>query len=214
MFRNIIAIMTSVIAFTAAANAADVYRAPGAGSYKDGPAYAAVDWSGLYVGLNAGYGWSANTDYLDPTGGFGGGQIGYNIQRGNLVFGLETDLQGAGISDSNSIDKSEMNWFGTLRGRAGYAFDRALIYGTGGLAYGGVHNAGWGSETQTGWVIGGGLEYKLSPAWSVKGEYQYLDLDANSWVGPLGEGYETRTQVHTVRVGVNYFVGSGYQPLK
>jgi len=220
MLRRILFAATSVIALTSAANAADIYRAPEGVSYKDTP-YLGVNWSGLYVGANAGYGWSANTDNLDPTGPFGGAQVGYNFQRGNFVFGAEADFQGAHISGSNILEKSELNWFGTVRGRLGYAFDRALVYGTAGFAFGNVENSiatggpfFTGSETQTGWVAGGGVEYKITPAWSAKGEYQYLDLDANSNIGPLGLGNETRTQVHTFRVGLNYFMSSLYEPLK
>jgi outer membrane immunogenic protein len=214
--------LTSVVAL-ASANAADMYRAPEVGGYKDGPAYVGVNWSGFYAGVNGGYGWNNthSSDFVDPTGGFGGGQIGYNFQRGNIVFGIEADFQGAGISDSDAFgDKSELNWFGTVRGRLGYSFDRALIYGTGGFAYGNVKNTyggfGSASETQTGYVVGGGLEYKLAPAWSVKGEYQFLSLDApfDSPVGPLGEGLGNRTEVHTFRAGVNYFFGNVYEPLK
>ncbi len=196
-----------------------MYRAPDGGGYKDGPVYAEVNWSGLYAGANAGYGWSANTDYLDPTGAFGGAQIGYNFQRGHIVFGLEADFEGAGISDSNTYAKSEMNWFGTVRGRLGYTFGSALLYATGGFAYGNVENSflSWSaSETQTGWVVGGGVEYKLAANWSGKIEYQYLDLDASSasGAGPLGSGAGNDTQVHTVRVGLNYFFNNAYSPLK
>ncbi len=207
--------LTSAVAL-AAANAADMYRSPDMGGYKDGPGYAEVNWGGLYAGLNGGYGWSGNTDYLDPTGGFGGGQVGYNFQRGNIVFGVEADFQGAGISDSNSYAKSEMDYFGTVRGRVGYAFGRALVYGTGGFAFGDVQNSNGGShpwsasETQTGWVAGGGVEYKLAPNWSGKVEYQYLNLDATdpNGAGRLGDAALGQTEVHTIRVGVNYFVGS------
>ena len=90
-----------------------------------------------------------------PEGGFGGGQIGYNIQRGNIVFGLEADFEGADINGSKTANgtytdpagnqyaaslglKTTLDWFGTLRGRVGYTFDRALVYGTGGFAYGHV----------------------------------------------------------------------------
>src|SRR5208282_2368429 len=115
--------------------------------------------------------------------------------------------------------KSEMDYFGTVRGRIGYAFDKALVYGTGGFAWGNVTNSVPGfsvSETQTGWVVGGGVEYKLAPNWSGKIEYQYMDLDASSatGAGPLGFAANNDTQVHTVRVGLNYFVGSNYIPLK
>ncbi len=205
--------LASVVAL-ASANAADMYRAPeSGGGYKDGPGYVSVNWSGFYAGVNGGYGWGTNTDVLSPAGGFGGGQIGYNFQRGNIVFGGEADIQGADISDTGYGLKSKMNWFGTVRGRVGYAFNRALVYGTGGFAFGGVNNDGY-SETQTGWVLGGGVEYKLTPAWSVKGEYQYLDLGASNVVGPLGDGTGNRTQVSTVRAGLNYHVGNVYEPLK
>ena len=145
------------------------------GGYKDGPAYVGVNWSGLYVGANVGYGASANTDPLDPTGAFGGGQIGYNFQRGNIVFGVEADIQGSGVSDSGYGLKSSLDYFGSVRGRVGYTFDRTLVYGTGGFGFGQVTNEGL-AETQTGWVVGAGAEYKITPAWSAKAEYQYFDL--------------------------------------
>jgi outer membrane immunogenic protein len=226
--------LTSVVAL-ASANAADMYPAPaGPGGYKDAPYVAS--WTGFYVGLNGGYGWNAkhSDDLVDPTGGFGGGQIGYNWQgmwHPNLVLGIEADFQGAGISDSVTGSsllgpatlKSELEWFGTVRGRLGYAFGSALLYGTGGFAYGSVKNSLSTvignisqSETQTGWVAGGGVEYKIAPAWSAKAEYQFLSLDASdpNGAGPLGVGSGDRTEVHTFRVGVNYFFGRGYAPLK
>jgi outer membrane immunogenic protein len=72
------------------------------------------------------------------------------------------------------------------------------------------------SETQTGWVAGGGIEYKIAPAWSAKAEYQLLSLDASdpNGAGPLGLGFGARTEVHTFRAGVNYFVGGVYESLK
>ena len=204
------ATLTGAAAFTSA-NAADMYR----GADMGGPAYVSVNWSGLYAGVNGGYGWSNRDDNLDPAGGFGGGQIGFNLQRGPVVVGVEADLQGAGISDSGGGVTSSLDWFGSVRGRAGYAFDRTLIYATGGFGYGQVTNAGV-SETQTGWVVGGGTEYKITPVWSAKAEYQYFDLDAPaSGVAPLGAGTGGHTQFSTFRVGVNYFIGgSGYDPLK
>ena len=158
MFRRVILAGASVIALAAAANAADLSKAPSAVSYKDTPYYG-VNWSGLYVGVNGGYGWDASNIGsklvpglgVSPEGGFGGGQIGYNVQQGNIVFGVEADLQAAGITDSKSQvlppnapanvgltigNKSTLDWFGTVRGRVGYTFDRTLVYATGGLAYG------------------------------------------------------------------------------
>jgi outer membrane immunogenic protein len=204
------ATLTGAVALTSA-NAADMYPGPGMG----GPAYVSVNWSGLYAGVNGGYGWSGRDDNLDPAGGFGGGQIGFNLQRGPIVAGVEADIQAAGIVDSGGGVRSSLDWFGSLRGRAGYAFARTLIYATGGLGYGQVTNAGV-SGAQTGWIAGGGAEYKITPVWSAKAEYQYFELDAPaSGVGPLGSGTGGQTQFSTFRAGINYFIGgSGYEPLK
>ncbi len=219
--------VTSTLALSA--NAADMYR----GGLKDGPpppmpvAIAAPTWTGFYVGVNGGYGWAASDGLLSPEGGFGGGQIGYNWQGlfgySPLVIGLETDFQGSGISDSavdvlgNSIENS-LNWFGTVRGRVGYAIGPTLVYATGGFAYGQVKSkgnlAGLAydiSETQTGYTVGGGVEYKWNPAWSVKAEYLYINLDASNLngAGPLNASTSDRSDVNIVRVGLNYAFGNG-----
>jgi outer membrane immunogenic protein len=188
MIKRIILATASVVALSAAANAADMYRA--GPSYKDTP-YVGVNWSGLYVGANGGYG--SFTDDHNNNGGIAGGQIGYNIQRGNIVFGLETDLEDMSGSANNS-------WFGTARGRVGYAIDRALVYGTGGYAYGGCD----GCSNLDGWAAGGGVEYKFNPSWSAKAEYQRVEMTST----PANQG------IDTFRIGVNYFVGGGYDPLK
>src|SRR5262245_35254995 len=98
MLHRIIITVTGAVMLATAANAADIYHAPPAVSYKDTPPpYVGVNWSGLYVGINGGGAWNAthDSDLVDPSGGFGGGQIGYNFQRGNIVFGVEADFQGA-----------------------------------------------------------------------------------------------------------------------
>jgi outer membrane immunogenic protein len=189
MLNRVILTAASIVALSVAANAADMYR-PSAGGYKDVP-YVGVNWSGLYFGANAGYAWDSKDSSVNT--GIGGAQIGYNIQRGNMVFGVETDIDAAG----NGLD-----YIGTVRGRAGLTFDRALVYGTGGFAYAGSNCNG--CSNVDGWVAGGGVEYKFSPAWSMKAEYQHLELQNLS----PSEG------VDTLRLGVNYFVGGGYDPLK
>ena len=214
--------LTSILALPA--NATDIYR----GGLKDGPPpvyVAAPTWSGFYIGVNGGYGWTANDGPLAPSGGFGGGQIGYNWQGlfgySPWVIGIEADIQGAGISDSAYYRENSLNWFGTVRGRIGYAFGPALLYATGGFAYGEVESKWDGfsvSETQTGYVVGGGLEYKFNPAWSVKAEYQFINLDASdlNGAGPLNGnwGNSDRSEINTFRVGLNYAVGhGGFGPL-
>jgi len=135
------------------------------------------------------------------------------------VLGLEGDIQGSGIEDSAFGAKASLNWFGTVRGRLGYAFGPTLVYATGGLAFGEVENTVGrfsATETQTGYVIGGGVEYKFNPAWSVKAEYQFISLDASDplGAGPLGFTNGDRSEVSTFRIGVNYHFGQGFAALK
>ena len=200
-------------------------------------------WCGWYVGLNAGYGWSVHNDKfalpppgtfrgLDPRGGFGGGQIGYNWQSANFVFGLEADIEGADINAqatdaAGNFFKSRLDYFGTVRGRIGYAFGPSLLYATGGFAYGRVENVAnsaggptFFSKTRTaaGYVAGGGYEYRLNPAWSLKAEYQFINLGRTDPVNPgLGSacafGPKCESDAfHTVRLGVNYHIGAFNRP--
>ena len=98
-----------------------------------------------------------------------------------------------------------------MKGRAGLAFDRSLIYGTGGFAYGKVrhrYNAPGDitsqTETQTGWVVGAGLEYAFAPSWSAKVEYNYVDLgDGRVQYGPSSYT-EFEDKFHVVKAGINY----------
>jgi len=226
--------LAGVWAFAAyQANAADL----SAGGYKDGPAVPVASWAGFYAGIDAGAGWGQQrledtvTTFtgVTPGGGFGGGQIGYNWQGGwgygsSLVFGVEADLQGSDMGDSQADTagnrfKSELDYFGTVRARAGYACDRSIYYATAGLAYGGIRNeadiggvAHISSTTATGYAVGGGIELKTGHNWSIKAEYQYINLGANDPVYTGGKAVED--DYHTVRVGLNYHVGPGYEPLK
>ncbi|HZV21446.1 MAG TPA: outer membrane protein [Hyphomicrobiales bacterium] len=262
MFPRVVLSSVSVIAFASAAFAADIYTPPPAPV----AAYVAPPiWAGFYLGVNGGYGWSANSEpvvvnfpsetivrrvstfKLEPQGGFGGGQLGYNWQWGSFVFGVEADMQAAGITDRRAgptstfqnLDeqvsgKLDVDWFGTVRGRLGYAVGPALFYGTGGFAFGGVQykvgytnssSAGFLSrdETLTGWTAGGGIEYKLSPGWSLKAEYQYLDLgnigvsgltpNIKCSVSPCPFNSSHDVTINTFRLGVNYHIQE-YAPLK
>ena len=229
MLRKILITATSVIAVATAAQAADLYKgAAGEGGYKDAP-YMGVSWAGLYVGANGGYVWSGKKNSgegrdLEPKGGFGGGQIGYNFQQGDFVFGIETDFQGAGDDDSKLGNKAELQWFGTVRGRLGYLLDHTgigihntMIYGTGGYAYGDIKNSipdHSKDKVEFGWTAGGGIEYKINPSWSIKAEYQYISLQIDHKDLPLGFGSGDRAEINTFRVGVNYAVGNVYSPLK
>lgn len=179
------------------------------------PAYVApigYNWTGFYVGINGGYGWSGD----DADGFVGGGQIGYNWQAAGspFVFGLEADIQGADMDSSATAGgvtaTARINAFGTVRGRIGYAWDRAMLYATGGWAYtrtslsltgpgGSISDSDWSS----GYTIGGGLEWALWDRWSVKGEYLYVNTqDVSLTLGGVTVNGDYDFSV--IRAGLNY----------
>ena len=137
-------------------------------------------------------------------GVIGGGQAGYNWQRGTWLFGLEADLQGSDERGSSDVCATatacaftanyKLDWFGTARGRIGILpSERVLLYATGGLAYGGFSAnspliPGWGS-TRAGYAVGAGAEVAVDNHWSIKIEYLYMDL------GNVGSGGTSATTV-------------------
>ncbi|MFZ5671572.1 MAG: outer membrane protein [Pseudomonadota bacterium] len=220
---------------------------------------AAYDWSGPYLGLQAGYGWGENdirnetlppdttnetlqrggSDPLvtDPSrdgsiklGDFIGGlHAGYSWQSDSLVLGAEGDIEYSGLSGDTRYYlappeegftpagkiEQDINWLGSLRVRAGLAFDRALVYATGGLAVGDIdmkvtntdeHSVD-ATETAWGWTIGGGFEFALTDAVSARIEYRYTDLagtDVGSPIEKLGEKVEFDNDFHAVRAGLSW----------
>lgn len=193
----------------------------------------------------------AIADSVRLKGILGGAQIGYNWQPSrNWVFGLEADWQAADQKAGNTLPPqpyiiipvtggaiqtaydAKIAWFGTVRGRIGYAFDRVLLYATGGLAYGKVKVSGTvtdsgtilgffpfsatapfgGSKVNAGWTLGGGIEGAIAGNWTWKIEYLYLDLGSldTAAAGPFGgETITTHTRFtdNIVRVGLNYRFG-------
>jgi outer membrane immunogenic protein len=173
--------------------------------YYSAPAPLTFNWTGPYVGVNLGYQWATTThNPTKPSGLEGGVQAGYNWQNGQFVFGAETDIQVSGADDTFAPWKFSNPWFGTLRGRAGVALNNILFYGTLGLAYGGVRGEISGlaeSKTHIGWAAGGGMEVGLTPNWSARAEYLYVDLSDRSYsVTGTGNGIES----NMLRFGVNY----------
>ncbi len=179
-----------------------------------------------------------NTNGGNNAGGVvGGGQIGYNFQFGtNVVVGAEADIQGTSMRSGGNNNfllypdpnnpggylvplapagnpGIALNWFGTVRGRAGFLImPTLLVYGTGGFAYGGV-SGGFSnvSNTRTGWTAGGGVEWMFMPNWSAKAEYLYTDLSSGGTTGYFGYnyGYHRHPQFNVVRAGMNYHFNLG-----
>jgi len=176
-----------------------------------------INWTGFYVGVNGGYGTgradSTNTPYDgNISGWFAGGQLGYNAQfTGNWVAGVEADVDWSGLkgtinSSSPTITQS-IDWFGTIRGRLGYAFGNVLPYVTGGFAFGGAtRTSSFTSASQslgvTGYTIGAGVEVGLANNWSIKGEYQYLNFGAVTY-NNIPANPNVALAAHTFRIGLN-----------
>jgi len=205
--KTVTAAAAGILAITGFARAADLAPAPP-------PAPAYYDWTGLYIGLNAGYASATVTNTvsgggLDGSGstsipgGIGGAQIGYNYQIGAIVMGFEADFDGSMATKSSSTitgaggvtsGNDQILWIGTLRGRVGYAFDRWLVYATAGGAatqlastmnVGAIGSAS-NSNTAGAWTVGGGVEAAITDNLSARVEYLYLDTGSNIPVAQVG----------------------------
>lgn len=184
----------------------------------------AFDWNGVYIGINGGYAWGRADALAVPPltglndfnigGGFGGAQIGANaVLPSNLLVGVEADVQWSGITGSGVVAPApaatqDINWFGTIRGRLGIAMGNVLPYLTGGLAMANsTRTTAFGpasaSNQHTGWVAGGGVEWGFADTWSVKMEYQYIDLGAKLYDFPAGNDPTVDIKLHTIRAGLN-----------
>ena len=213
--------VAGVASVSGIASAADLPRA--APVYKAPALVQGYNWTGGYIGLNAGYGWGKSdwtffTADAKPSGGLVGLTLGYNWQAlgSPWVFGIEGDINWSDMKGSfanlacpfGCQIKSE--WFGTVRGRVGYAVDRVMPYVTGGLAYGDVNaninGLATTSDTNFGWTVGAGLEGALAPNWTAKIEYLYMDLGNTTCgvlvCGALGNKIDFTSNI--VRAGVNY----------
>jgi len=200
----------------------------------------AYNWSGVYVGGTIGYGWAdtnvtelddysfsdfGDTEFdFDSDGILGGVFVGANWQSGSFDYGVEADFSatdinntventmnpGTGESFSNTID-----WFGTIRGRLGYAMDRTLLYATGGVAFAEIRSSyndpldstfAVASGTAWGWTIGAGAEYAVTDNWTLRGEYLYVDLEDRQ--GSFQDGgtfrYDFDNDMNVVRIGAAY----------
>jgi outer membrane immunogenic protein len=238
MRHLLLAVLTSA-ATISAVSAADLRPAP----VRAPPAI--FSWTGFYLGVNAGGGWSSTSSVFSAPGfpsfadvdthmsGFiGGGQAGYNWQSGAWVFGVEADFQYSGMKGGLSAPcpagvcggfaasfDHKMPWFGTARGRLGYAAAGWLIYATGGYAYsrlestasvaaGGLAVSLQRDENRNGWTAGAGIEVALGSNWSAKVEYLHMDFGSKdaSWTltGLPTITDSTKLTSDIVRGGLNY----------
>ena len=194
-----------MIALTASAGmalAADLprYQAPPpAAAYTPTSAY---DWTGPYLGLTGGYGWSGT----NGNGWLGGAYVGYNFQLApNWVAGIEGDFTFTGKSASNGVSTFSNPWNSTIRGRLGYAYDRFMFYGTGGIAFGSqkaVTGPTTEETTKVGWTGGLGMEAALTNNVTGRVEWRYTDLGSNTF--PTAGAVSTTSSDLMVGIGVKF----------
>jgi outer membrane immunogenic protein len=212
--------------------AADLYHPtlPPAASPVYGPA-PATDWHGPYAGLHIGYGWGTAFQEapliigdIKMSGGFVGGQAGYNwVHPNGFLLGVEADISLSGIKGSTSDDlpfyddttvTHQVDLLGTVRGRVGYVMGDWMPYVTGGFAWAKAtrstvwEGAGGGSDSNSqshhGWTAGLGVEWAFKPTWTAKLEYLYMDLGSRTYpldISPTDP--IANLKVHTLKVGVN-----------
>jgi outer membrane immunogenic protein len=189
------------------------------------------DWSGFYAGAHGGYGLfrgsadniggSGINTSLSGDGWLAGVQLGYNYQLGSWVFGVEGDWSYTDIRGTNSAPALEqtvrIDWVGTVTGRAGIAWDRTLLYLKGGVAFANVRSEALvpatillvGNDNRMGWTIGAGVEWGWTGNWTVKAEYDYLDLGTrtvtltSSSTG-LSTTEDSNATAHMIKLGANY----------
>jgi len=254
---------TTVAALIGAAGAA--YAADmGPTSMKDVPSVPTVTWAGFYMGAHVGGAW-ANLDTTDTyglwapldtvgskwsdsaSGVIGGGQIGFNwlvpgnptFGPGYLVFGLESDFGGIGLShnahpfgSSYLFSGEDSGFYADATVRAGYAVGPVLFYAKAGWAYydtgltlrdtgffppcSAISVCSISRGGLNGWTVGGGVEYMINPNWGVKAEYRYFDFGnlTQDLYSTLASPFERNLTASAVTVGVNYYFGKAYQPLK
>ncbi len=250
MFRKFLLASVGAVALSgSAALAADLpMRAPPP-VYVPPP----FSWTGIYVGGQVGYAWGNDRSRFDafapgggiaafpavfvssqfnttPQGVIGGAHLGYNLQINQWVIGLEGTVDGTSMSKTvfvapfgiNATNREQVQ--GSIRARAGVAFDRVLLYATGGAAFTGIKNTySFGlagplflnesiSKTRAGWTVGGGLEYAVTNNWSVRAEYRYSDFGSTTdypfaaLFAPVGGLFSVRHHLtqNQVQVGFSY----------
>lgn len=202
MLRRILLVTVGALSAVAPALAADLpSRAPPPVYIPPTPIFT---WTGIYVGGQVGYAWGrldgrvfapnglSNGYGYTPQGVIGGAHVGYNWQGGPWVLGIEGSVDGTSLSKTftpgpgvSFSDKSDIQ--GSIRGRVGIAWDRALLYATGGAAFGGFSSTFSSpigtdtfSSTRVGWTVGGGLAYAVTNNWSVYAEYRYSDFGTSN----------------------------------
>ncbi|QKV18403.1 outer membrane protein [Oricola thermophila] len=190
------------------AHAADAIEAPPEPPMAAPVEYAPqASWSGFYAGVFGGYNWGtfdATGADIDADGWSGGAFAGYNMQSGQMVYGVEADAGYSGTEGTLGGIEAKQTGFGSLRARVGYAFDPVMIYGTGGLAISGAEvddGTVTDSNTHLGWTIGAGADALITDNVFGRLEYRYSDYQDKDYAtsaGTVSSGFSA----HTVNAGI------------
>lgn len=183
------------------------------------------DWTGYYAGLQAGYGWGQSDitgtgggafSSPDIDGGFVGGHIAGLWQFDQAVIGAEAELNYSSIDgtaepEPGNVFGTDIKWFGSMNAKAGYAMNRVLVYGIGGVAFAGVETsqaagpAFSNTRTHVGWTVGAGVDYALTDKFVVGAQYRYYDFGSEHYDG--SNGFTDRDQdvkLNTVGINLSY----------
>jgi outer membrane immunogenic protein len=220
------------------------------------PPVVVYSWTGCYVGGHVGgkssradvaYGTNVlaiapgtpATDSIYMSGALVGAQIGCQYQfAGGWLIGIEgdgswTQSDGQGVETAFPAFRVQTTerWLATARGKLGYAWDKWMVYATGGGAWAGLETKNWLSafviagagpaaiqqNTLNGWTVGFGAEYALGYGWSIKGEYLYMDFSESTYFFPThpvaGAEFRTHLRQSVARFGMNYKFDWGYGPV-
>ena len=241
---------TCLVIVSTAAMAADL-RLPVKAPVAAAPAFS---WTGCYVGAHVGGSQIhsfASTNFEgsgstgdNGTGTIAGGQVGCNYQAGNWVFGVEGEGSWSNSQATNSLFVTPVAPFDnvslttkntsdfSIAGRAGFAFDRTLIYGKGGWAWGSFdYNSTLnccfvapsltsGSFNASGFLVGAGIEHALTRNWTIKFEYDYLgfgskllNVGAGGGAVPVPVNVSVSPTTQIFKVGANYLFNFGGAPV-
>ncbi|HEY5379540.1 MAG TPA: outer membrane protein [Pseudolabrys sp.] len=217
----------------AVASASDLQPPPARMPVKAAPyVVPPFNWTGFYIGANAGGVWAKGTveetdvggagvlpDSITKSGLIAGVQVGYNWQVSNIVVGVEGDFDFSSASKSSQytafdLHNTRLSSLGTARARVGVTFDRWLPYITGGVAFASLKNelvdtGGVGAtmsrgNSATGWTVGGGLEYGIDNHWSAKIEYLYAKFPDKTDSSQAPYIFKFTDSLSVARVGINY----------
>ena len=216
-----------LIAATALGGLMGFVGSASAADYADPVSY---DWSGFYIGAQAGWTQADVEDTYDlvtpfdftADGFLGGALAGYNFQTGNLVLGAEADISFGSVSETALCDGTttpiclgsgtnpdfDLGTVATIRGRLGYAMDQVLFFGTAGVGFADAKvsdplQGGSDSKTHLGLVVGGGAEWMITQGASIRLEYLYGDYESIDYAlvtSPDAIEFET----HSIRAAFNW----------